>query len=144
MVTRVTKKKAQPVGHQLGPRFTDPDIVDRMFEFIVEQFPEMSSDRINAMRTATRAEFRGAECYVPVRSPTDRQQLVSEALRLFNGRNATEIARRLHLVALVCGHLDPVGQANVIKSRLRRHGFKIGIVGLLELTDGRRSPALDL
>lgn len=75
----------------------DPDLVDRIFEYIVEQFPEIAAPRVAAMKQATREEFRGAEYYIASRSPTERQRLVEEALRLFNGRNATEVARRLHL-----------------------------------------------
>lgn len=88
------RKPSAPVGHQLPPMFADPDLVDRIFEYIVEQFPELEAGRIDELKRTTREEFRGAEYYIPTRSPTDRQQLVEEVLRMFNGRNATEIARR--------------------------------------------------
>ncbi len=77
--------------------FADPDLVDRIFDYIVEQFPDIAAERLDEMKKATREEFRGAEYYIPRRSPTDRQQLVEEVLRLFDGRNATEIARRLQI-----------------------------------------------
>lgn len=91
------KPTQPPVGHQLSPMFADADLVDRIFEYIVDQFPEISAGRIEELKKTTREEFRGAEYYIPTRSPTDRQQLVEEVLRLFNGRNATEIARRLQI-----------------------------------------------
>ena len=89
------RKPSAPVGHQLPPMFADPDLVDRIFEKIVEQFPELEAGRIDELKRTTREEFRGAEYYIPTRSPTDRQQLVEEVLRMFNGRNATEIARTM-------------------------------------------------
>lgn len=98
MVKRMAKPKPRkPVGHHLGPVFADPDLVDRIFEYIVEQFPEIRAERLQELKTTTREEFGGAECYIPARSPTVRQQQVAEVLRLFNGRNATEIARRLQI-----------------------------------------------
>lgn len=97
MVIPVAKRKPQPVPHQLSPIFSDPDLVDRIFDYIVEQFPDIKSDRIEELKKTTREEFRGAEVYIPSRSPNDRQQLVQEVLRMFNGRNATEIARRLQI-----------------------------------------------
>ncbi len=85
------------VPPQLGVILADPDLVDRIFEYIVEQFPEISAVRIEQLKDATREEFRGAEHYIPGRSPTARQKRVEEVLKLFNGRNATEIARRLDI-----------------------------------------------
>ena len=91
------KKTQQPTRHQLSAIFADPDLVDRIFEYITEQCPEIGGERIQLLKDAAREEFGGAECYIPSRSPTARQQLVEEALRLFNGRNATEVARRLNI-----------------------------------------------
>lgn len=73
-------------------RLADPDLVDRIFEYIREEFPEIPSARVADLRAATRAEFGGDRQYIR----TDRRRaLAAEALRLFNGRNATEVARRL-------------------------------------------------
>lgn len=85
------------VGHQLGPIFAEPDLVDRIFDYVVEQFPEISADRVVDLKRATRDELAGQQHYIPARSPTDRQRQVQEVLRMFNGRNATEIARRLQI-----------------------------------------------
>ena len=91
------RKTPQTDGHQLSAMFADPDLVDRIFDYIVEQFPEIQAERLEELKKSTRDEFRGAEYYIPSRSPTDRQQMVEEVLKLFNGRNATEIARRLQI-----------------------------------------------
>ena len=42
-----------------------------------------------------RAEFRGEECYIAGMPATARQERVSQVLALFNGRNSSEVARRL-------------------------------------------------
>lgn len=82
--------------HELSAKFTDPDLVDRMFDFICELCPEIV-DRAEELKRATRAEFRGEEVYIPKNARTERQAKVQEVMRLFNGRNATEVARRLNI-----------------------------------------------
>lgn len=74
-----------------------PDLVDRIFDYVVELLPEIAPARVAELKQAAREEFRGERCYINERSPTDRQQLVSEVLALFNGRNATEVARKLNV-----------------------------------------------
>ena len=88
--------------HQLGPAFADPDIVDRIFDYIAEQFPErfgacLDADCLIELKSAMREEFAGLKHYVLRTSPADRQRRAAEVLRLFNGRNATEIARNLQI-----------------------------------------------
>ncbi|MGB3068451.1 MAG: Mor transcription activator family protein [Ottowia sp.] len=74
----------------------DPDLVDRIFEYLLTELPELAglSARI---KSAVRAEFAGEECYIAGRPATARQELVSQVLSLFNGRNASEVARRLNI-----------------------------------------------
>lgn len=96
----MVKRRLQPkpkVSFVPSERFDDQDLVDRIFDYIVEQIPEIRGDRLAAMKDAVRGEFAGVEAYVPARSPTEQQMAVEEVLRLFNGRNATEIARRLQI-----------------------------------------------
>lgn len=79
---------------------TDPDLVDRIFCYILAEFKHVADQpesKITALKAAVRAEFKGEECYISARSPTERQQTVSKVLALFNGRNATEVARRLQI-----------------------------------------------
>lgn len=83
----------------ITPSDTPPDLVDLIFDYIVAEFPEIAecSARLDQMRAAVRSEFAGTETYVPKRSASERQQLAGEVLRLFNGRNASEVARRLRI-----------------------------------------------
>jgi Mor family transcriptional regulator len=76
--------------------FTNPDLVDAIFAYIFEEFPEFR-ERIEAMKEATRKEFSGIETYIPHRSQAERDKLARDVLSLFNGRNATEVARRLNI-----------------------------------------------
>lgn len=72
----------------------DPDLVDRIFEYILAEFPQVK-DKSGELKAAVRSEFQGEECYIRGRSLTEREQLVQQVLALFNGRNASEVARRL-------------------------------------------------
>ena len=84
----------------------EPDLVDRIFDFILSDpalsaaIAKVSADTQSAMpklKNAVRAEFVGETCYISSHSPTDRQLRVQQVLALFNGRNATEVARTLQI-----------------------------------------------
>jgi Mor family transcriptional regulator len=84
----------------------DPDLVDRIFDYIladpalaaaIAKVAEASKEAIPKLKTAVRAEFVGETCYISNYSPTDRQRRVKQVLALFNGRNATEVARTLQI-----------------------------------------------
>lgn len=72
----------------------EPDLVDRIFDYLLAEFPQLAGDASSVRRAqnAVRAEFAGEEVYIPKRNSKD---VAGEVLRLFNGRNATEVARRL-------------------------------------------------
>lgn len=81
-----------------------PDLVDRIFEYIfsdpaladaVNRHSKADDSTVVKLKAAVRAEFKGEKCYVVGRPATERQQTVAQVLALFNGRNATEVARRL-------------------------------------------------
>jgi Mor family transcriptional regulator len=72
----------------------DQDLVDAIFAYIFVEFPELAA-RVTTIKAAIRKDFSGDRAYIPRRSQADRDRTVSEVLTLFNGRNATEIARRL-------------------------------------------------
>lgn len=74
----------------------EPDLVDRIFDYIMAELPEIAAS-VQKHKDAVRAEFRGEECYIASRPATARQQTVSQVLALFDGRNATEVARRLQI-----------------------------------------------
>ncbi len=74
----------------------EPDLVDRIFEYLLAEFPQLAGDaaRVEKAQAAVRAEFAGEEVYIQKRSS---REIAAEVLRLFNGRNATEVARRLQI-----------------------------------------------
>lgn len=81
-----------------------PDLVDRIFEYIfsdpalaeaVQRHSQTADSNVSKLKDAVRAEFKGEKCYIAARPATAQQQTVAEVLALFNGRNATEVARRL-------------------------------------------------
>jgi Mor family transcriptional regulator len=72
------------------------DLIDKIFEFIEIEFPEMR-DKALALKQLARREFAGIEIYIPRRSQTERDRMVAEVMVLFNGRNAAEVARRLNI-----------------------------------------------
>lgn len=78
----------------------EPDLVDRIFDYLLAEFPQiagMPATALQKTKAAVRAEFAGEECYIASRPATARQEMVAEILALFNGRNATEVARRLQI-----------------------------------------------
>jgi len=72
----------------------DPDLIDKIFEFIAIEFPEMT-ERVAVLKQMARREFAGIETYIPRRPKAERERIVLDVMRLFDGRNATEVARRL-------------------------------------------------
>lgn len=74
--------------------FDNPDLVDAIFAYLGEEFPQLAP-RLTQLKDEVREEFSGIEIYIPRRSSARRRQLTVDVLSLFNGRNATEIARKL-------------------------------------------------
>lgn len=74
----------------------EPDLVDRIFDYLLAEFPQLAGDAAGVERAqaAVRAEFAGEEVYIQKRSS---KEIAAEVLRMFNGRNATEVARRLRI-----------------------------------------------
>lgn len=75
----------------------NPDLVDRIFEYIVQEVPGIAAPRLAQLKIDIRAEFAGEDHYIPKRPVTERQALVAQVLALFNGRNASELARTLQI-----------------------------------------------
>jgi Mor family transcriptional regulator len=82
--------------HSLSDKFDDPDLVDRIFAYIVEQLPELAG-RADEVEEAVRTEFAGEQAYVPKRSAVERAELQAKVHNMFNGRNASEVARELNI-----------------------------------------------
>ncbi len=74
----------------------DPDLVDRIFDYLLEEFPQIR-EKAAELKASVRSEFQGEECYIREQSVTERQLKVQQVLALFNGRNALEVARRLNI-----------------------------------------------
>lgn len=73
-----------------------PDLLDLIFKYIEEEFPDIQ-DKISELKPTIRKEFSGIETYIRQRSTTDKENQIREVMSLFNGRNATEVARRLNI-----------------------------------------------
>lgn len=87
--TRKTTPTATPPALQ-----AEPDLVDRIFDYLAADFAHLD---LSAHKAAVRAEFAGERCYIQGRPVTARQQIAAQVLCLFDGRNATEVARRLNI-----------------------------------------------
>lgn len=81
---------------ELDPDFL-PDVVDRMFDYLVELVPEIQRTEagLERVQAALRKEFAGQEVYIPARSSVSKAEERRAVLQLWNGRNATTIARSL-------------------------------------------------
>jgi transcriptional regulator of acetoin/glycerol metabolism len=71
---------------------SDPDLVDRIFDYAVKLMPEIAA-KSEAIKQALRDEFAGERVYIRKRGDVD--PIARNVLRVFNGRNATETAREL-------------------------------------------------
>jgi Mor family transcriptional regulator len=71
-----------------------PDLVDRIFDYLVEVVPVMR-DHAEELKAEVRAEFGGGLHYVQADAKLRQSQRMQDILRLFNGRNPTEVARAL-------------------------------------------------
>ena len=77
-----------------GPR--EPDLVDAIFELLLRERPELAKLDVDALKRLTREEFGGRRgLYVRVPGDEGQRQVVAQVLAMFNGRNASEVARRL-------------------------------------------------
>lgn len=74
--------------------FDNADLVDVIFQHLGEEFPHLAL-RLGVLKEEVRHEFSGMEIYIARRSSARRKQLTKEVLTLFNGRNASEVARKL-------------------------------------------------
>lgn len=96
----------QPRTVRMRPKavpVVESDLVDRIFEYLAAEFPQVAvldGGRLAELKLAVRAEFRGERVYVGTRGEIAdgrRKATAAMVLRLFNGRNATEVARRLQI-----------------------------------------------
>lgn len=94
---------------------SDPDLVDRIFDYILSD-PVMAvamsgmqnrqTDPVAELKAAVRHEFSGERFTI-----SSRNAIAGQVLALFNGRNATEVARRLNISrATVYRHIKQPGK----------------------------------
>lgn len=82
-----------------GPVITDPDLVDRIFDFVLEQIPELGQ-RAASVKNSIRREYGGEKHYVRQLEETREaraDRMRREVRRMFNGRNSAEVARVLQI-----------------------------------------------
>lgn len=106
MLPDAAKSPATPDAHFA------PDLVDRLFEFLVELLPELrgSPAQVERVQQQLRSEFAGQDAYIPARSSMDKAEERRQVMRLWNGRNATAVARALGISrATVYRHLKQPG-----------------------------------
>ncbi len=103
----------------------EPDLVDRIFEYLLTEIPDIA-DQADKLKRAVRAEFKGDRYYIADKPATVRQHQVSQVLSLFDGRNATEVARRLG-----------IGRSTVYRI-LKQSGTAKNVPVFLEMTQRQR------
>jgi len=88
---------AMTADGQTSAPWNDPDFVDRVFEYLLREFPQIAGHECERVRSAMRFEFAGDKHYIKRQSQTDKERRKQQILSMFNGRNATEIARALQI-----------------------------------------------
>lgn len=82
-----------PAQLELQVLQANPDLVDRLFDYVINLIPAIGEINLEEAKAAVRQEFAGDRVYIRSRKPTE--EVVDRVLRTFNGRNAAEVAREL-------------------------------------------------
>jgi Mor family transcriptional regulator len=101
------------------------DLIARMVAYVITVEPALAKRRVQ-ITDDLRKEFGGERWYVPSRHKTDRQERIAAILATFNGRNASEVARKLN-----------VSRATVYRV-IKQPGRAVGQGGGLELKTGKK------
>lgn len=99
----------------------DFDLVDRIFDYLLLEIPGFAdgvqSAKLAELKNAVRTEFKGDRQRISPRTASARRDQAMQVLSLFNGRNATEVARRLDISrASVYRILKQAGQVKQSRS----------------------------
>jgi Mor family transcriptional regulator len=70
------------------------DFVDHVFTYLLREFPHLAGPQFAKAKRAVREHLGGDRVYISRRSS---EALAHQVLSLFNGRNATEVARSLNI-----------------------------------------------
>ncbi|MFE8033837.1 helix-turn-helix domain-containing protein [Thiohalocapsa marina] len=82
--------------HELSEVFADEDVVDRIFDYVRGMLPpNLDATEIEQMKREVRREFGGRGVYIQRRRADEARARAQAVLALFNGQNATEVARVL-------------------------------------------------
>lgn len=82
----------------VAPPPAEPDLVDHIFEYLgAERLLDARGADLERAKAAVRDYFGGEGVYIARRPASARHALAVEVLSAFDGRNATEIARRLKI-----------------------------------------------
>lgn len=106
----IPSKPLAPARRAASRGAGEADLVDRIFELLAAELADIAADQLEALKATARSEFGGQVAWVNRRDNAKRQELADRVLRLFNGRNASEIARELG-----------IGRATVYRI-LKQHG----------------------
>jgi Mor family transcriptional regulator len=94
---------ASPEPSQPVEPVREPDLVDAIFEYLLRDHPTLADPQsVAELKAMVRERFGGQQTYIrsgdwiAVRQQ-ERAHRVAQVLQLFNGRNASEIARRLKI-----------------------------------------------
>lgn len=91
----MTEPKESATPELDGLLMAEPDFVDRIFEYLLAEFPQIAGPKVVEAKRTMREEFGAREVYVRSPAADARRAQNQSLLALFNGRNATEAARRL-------------------------------------------------
>lgn len=72
----------------------EPDLLDRIFDYAVKLMPELAGKK-EQIKRALRDEFAGERVYIKKRGADAPDTVAKQVLGVFNGRNASEVAREL-------------------------------------------------
>lgn len=83
----------------LKNHLTDADFVDRVWQYLLTTWPTRLADippaEVEQLKLQIRRDEGGESHYIATRRDLQVQHDTRQILRLFNGRNATEVARQL-------------------------------------------------
>lgn len=83
----------------MAQRLEDADFVDRVWDYLLQQWPMRLQDippaEVEDVKQLIRQAERGERPYITPAGATQRARRAEQILALFNGRNAVEVAREL-------------------------------------------------
>lgn len=103
-MTKTTDKTRDQTPQLTGLLQAEPDLVDRIFDYLLLMSPRLAEalEDVGQAKEAVRDEFGGEKVYVrsgnsAAKRTQESRAMAEKVLSLFNGRNASEIARELNI-----------------------------------------------